>query len=224
MTRRGAPWLVAGVLAVALLAVLSLPRKPQEDPRVLRMRTELLAARAEAQGWRQTLVEATGDLEEQLLATRDSMGLLQEEKAALAQEVEALGGRIQVLADMYADVRGQLTAAATVHGPGESPDSVTARLDDGLLTGRVAYFPLPRTFDLEYVARLGLVLGVIEAPDGRALLTARSPDERVDLEYGATYYQRPEPIRVCSLSQRLTWGGYGAGVGLLGGLVLGILR
>lgn len=218
MSARPVPWVIAGVLAVALLASVGLRRKPQEDPRVLQLRTELLAARAEAQGWRQQLVEGRQGLEEQLQSSRDSVGLLRGEKAALAREVEALGGRIQILADMYVEARGQLETRATVHGT--APDSVTAPLDDGLLSGRVAYFPVRSAFDIQYVARLGLVLGAIGTPDGRALLVARSPDPRVELEYGAVFYQPPAPLRVCSVGERARWGGFGLGFGVL----LGSLR
>lgn len=217
---KAAPWVLAGILAIALLAAVGLRRGPPEGPRVQELRTELLAARAEAQGWRQTLVEARQGLEAQLQSSRDSVGLLRGEKAALAREVEALGGRIVVLADMYAEVRGQLEAGATVHGT--TPDSVTAPVDDGLLSGRVAYFPTRSTFALDYVARLALVLGVVDAPDGRAMLVARSPDPRVALQYGSVFYQPPEPIRVCTVGQRLEWGAWGTGLGFVGGLVTGL--
>lgn len=215
--REHAPWVLMLLMAVTLLATRACPGpSPGEDPEVQRLRTALLSARAEAQGWYTALVEGTMAMEQQLMAAEDSMGLLAQEKAELAREVLALGGEIRVMADMVAELRGQLEAQGTTHGPAGAPDSVTAPIADGLLEGRVAYFPGPSRFALDYVARLSLVLGVVEAPDGRALLVARGTDPRVQLSYGQVYYQPPAPLPVCGLGERLRWGGYGlvAGAGI----------
>lgn len=166
------------------------------------LRTDELHARTEAQGWRTQLVQATSELEAQLQEERSRGALLEEEKAELAREIETLGGRLQIMADLYADARGQLTARAELHGDQEAPDSITAPVNDGLLEGRVAYFPAPREFDLEYSVGIALTAAVAEAPDGRGLLTLMATDPRVSLSYGEVLYQRPEARRYCSLGQR----------------------
>lgn len=216
------PWVVAGILAVALATVLALPGSPEEDPRLQQLRTELLEARAGSMGWETRLAAATAGLEARLATTRDSVGLLRGEKAALAREVEAMGARITALVDMYAEARGQIEAQGTVHGTSQEPDSVTAPIDDGLIEGRVAYLPPTSSFSLDYVARLSIVLGLVDAPDGRLLVTARGTDPRVELSYGSVFYQPPPPVRVCSIGTRLEWGAWGVGVGFLGGLMTGL--
>lgn len=212
-----APWLLVALLSITLLATHACPTPPpREDPEVQRLRTAVLAANAQAQGWYTALVQGTTSLTLQLMEAEDSVGLLRAEKAALAREVRALGGEIRVMADLVAELRGQLEAQGTTHGPLEAPDSITARIDDGLLEGRVVYFPAASLFSLDYTARLALVLGVVAAPDGRALLVARGTDPRVQISYGQVYYQPPPPLQVCGLGERLRWGGYGlvAGAGL----------
>lgn len=174
------------------------------------LRTDELEARAEAQGWRTQLVQATSELEAQLQDELSRGALLEEEKRDLAREIETLGGRLQIMADLYADARSQITAHAELHGDQEAPDSITAPVDDGLLEGRVAYFPAPREFDLEYSVGIALTAAVAEAPDGSGLLTLMATDPRVSLSYGEVLYQRPEPVRYCSLGQRAKAAGYGA--------------
>lgn len=175
------------------------------------LRTVVLEERAVAQGWRTQLVQATSEMEAELQEERSRGALLEEEKAELAREVEALGGRLTLVTDLYAEARGQITAHAEVHGDDqEAPDSITAPVDDGLLEGRVAYFPAPREFDLEYSVGIALTAAVAEAPDGRGLLTLMATDPRVSLSYGEVLYQRPEPVQHCSVWQQARAAGYGA--------------
>lgn len=212
--------LVATIAAIGFFAAWQLTglQANRADSRVRVLRTELLAVRLDSAQWATRLVESTEGLEERLQFSRDSTVLLSSEKADLAREVEALGGRILVLADMYAEARGQLEAAATTHeSVGNTTeiitDSITAPFDDGLLRGRVAYFPAPSHFSVQYTAHIALALGMIDTPDGRMLLSARAPDSRVALSYGEVLFQRPEPIRVCSLGQKA-----GAGLKVYGAL------
>lgn len=209
--------LAALTLAVGFAAAwrLSVGARERQDDEVATLRTNLLGARADAQGWRTRAVEGREGLERRLMASKDTTGLLREDKAALAQEVVALGGQIRVLVDMYAEARGQIEAHATEHRVSATADadSVTAPIDDGLLEGRVAYLPPTQRFNLDYVVRLAMVLGMVDAPDGRLLLTARGTDPRVELRYGDVFYQPPAPLRVCSVGEQLRAGGFGAGVG-----------
>lgn len=201
--RNALPWLVAGAVSLVALQQGCENRELRADSeRADSLRTVVLEERAAAQGWRTQLVQATSDLEAELMEAREREALLVDEKAELAREIQALGGRLAIMADLYADARGQLTARAELHGGEETPDSITAPIDDGLLEGRISYRPLPRVFDLEYSVGIALTAAVSEAPDGRGLLTLMATDPRVSLSYGEVLYQQPEPVRYCSLGQR----------------------
>ena len=214
------PWLLVGALAlVSLQATCAQRALDAANAELDSLRTEELAARTEAAGWETRLVEETDGLEGQLREAIEREALHVQEKAELAREVEALGARLTAVMDLYADARGQIVAHAEVHqGPEEYsdeyspplPDSITAPLDDGFLTGRVAYFPAPQEFDLAYQVHLALTAAVAEAPDGRGLLTLMPEDPRVALSYGEVLFQRPEPVRFCGFGQKLQWAGYGA--------------
>ncbi len=190
------------------------------------LRSVALAYEGAADGWRIRLVDASDDLEGLLQEERDRGGLLEEEKAELARQAETLNGRISALADMYASARGQITIldgrifASDASTP--MPDSVVAEIDDGLLRGRMAFFP-PSRLDLEYRLGLALVLGFIDAPDGRSLVTAMSDNPRVDLRYGEVFYQPAPPVEYCPVGTRLTWGLGGVGVGSVAALLKSIL-
>ena len=225
--------LIAGLtLALVLTTCGSRRALAERDARVDSLRTETLAARADAMGWETRLMRATESLDARLQAADSTVGLLTAEKAALAREVETLGGRLSSMVDLYAGVVGSIeTHDATVHGPERGsnepraePDSVTAPIDDGLLSGRMVYVP-PATLGLEYSVELALALGWVEAPDGRALVTARAADPRVQLRYGDVFWSPSPPVQYCGWGTRLAWGlgGAVAGgvVGFAGGVTLG---
>lgn len=176
------------------------------------LRTEELNARLDAQGWQTTFADETRELEARIQAERDRVALLVEEKAALAREVEILGGRLVALGDLYAAAQARIIALGEAHGTNAQPDSVVAELDDGLLSGRVAYFPPLSTFDLMYNVDLGISVVVAEAPDGRGLISLLPEDSRVNLSYGEVLYQRPEPVPYCSLSEKGKYAAVGAGL------------
>ena len=192
-----------------------------------RIRAERLMASIDSAGWEARLVDATEGLEAQLQEARESGALLAEEKADLAAEVETLGGELRAMADMYVELAGSIrTHDATVHVSDTAavqPDSVTAPVDDGLLRGKIAFFP-PSSFDLDYRLQVALALGWIDAPDGRLLITARATDSRVGLSYGDVFYQPPAPVAYCSVGEKARWATYGAGALELGQLVAGVLN
>jgi hypothetical protein len=226
---------LAGALAVLLLVSHCSGRRAlaERDARVDSLRTDLLVAGVDSAGWEVRLVGATEGLEAQLQELGDSTALLATEKAALALEVESLGGQLRVVADMYASLAGSIEAHdATVHTSardGEStvdvpyPDSVTAPIDDGLLSGRLAFFP-PSALDLQYRVELALALGWIEAADGRALVTARAEHPNVTLRYGEVFYQPPSPVEFCSFGTKATWAGIGGGVAELVRLITSLVN
>lgn len=212
--------LVAGALLVALLAVMALNRHAiaDRDARLEELRTEALELRLDSAGWETRLVGATANLEELLQEAGDSLELFAAENADLARQVEELGGELRAVATMYAELAGSIEAHdATVHGPPAAPDSISAGISDGLLEGRLVYRP-PATLAIDpYHVRLALALGWVEAPDGRALLTARAQDPRVALSFGDVYYQAPAPVEFC---------GFGAKVkaGVVGGASVELVR
>lgn len=215
---KNAPWLVAGALAVLLvLSQCAAGRAVDDrDARVDSLRSEEIAARADAMGWETRFSSTVPNLARALQEAQDSAGLLSEAKDSLAREVELLAGRLSVMADLYADLRGQIEAHdAVVHisdSTKVAPDSVTAYVDDGLLNGRIAFIP-PDVLDLEYQVQLALTLGWIEVPDGRMLVTARAQHPNIALSYGDIFYAPPAPVEFCSLSTKLTWAAGGTAVG-----------
>jgi hypothetical protein len=228
-------WLLAGGLALLLVLSTCGSRRALDarDARVDSLRTETLTARAAAMGWETRLASATEDLELRLQELGDSTALLAREKAELAREVEELGGRLATMVDLYASLAGTIeTHDAVVHSsdsahtgesvysPVNKVDSVTAAIDDGLLSGRMAFVP-PSTLDLDYSVRLALALGIIEAADGRLLATARAEDPRVALTFGEVYWSPPAPVNYCGIMTRIGWGLGGAGIGFGAGLTLG---
>lgn len=182
------------------------------------MKAEALIESIDSAGWELRVVEATEGLEEQLRESRDSTALLFQEKAELAAQVQTFDGRIAVLMDMYAGAVGQIEEHGTVHvaegqevTPDTSPDSITAPINDGLLSGRLKFTP-PDSLGIDYALRLALALGVVDLPDGRQLLNAKASDARVALRFGDVFVQKPEPVAFCSIGTKAKYTGIGAGV------------
>lgn len=230
-----APWILTVAFAWAALQGQCAQRALEAaEERLDSIRTEELAARTEAQGWRTQLVQATSELERELQGAGEREALLVAEKAEIAREVETLGARLTLVTDLYAEAQGQIVAHAEVHvadsstsiegGNPAMPDSITVPLDDGLLEGRVAYLPGPSEFDLVYGVHLGLTLATAEAPDGRTLVTAMAEDPRVDLRYGELLVAGPRVVQHCSFGQRATTSGFAIGAWELGKAFLSTLK
>lgn len=222
--RRALPWVAIALGAWAILSALLHGRQLEDrDARVDSLRTVALEAATAAMGWETRLVSATDGLERRLQEAVDSSDVLELANAELAREVEELGGELRAVATMYAELAGSIEVHdATVHvsAPGAAPDSVTAAVDDGLLSGRLVYRP-PATLAIDpYRVELALALGWIEAPDGRALLTARAANPRVRLSFGDVYYQPPAPVEFCGFGAQLKAGAIGGGAAELLRLLL----
>lgn len=217
MTTGRIPWLI--VAALALLLVLSTcsarGAMAERDAQLDSARTQTLALRADSMGWSVRLEGATADLNARLHLVADSNDVLEVATAALAREVDLLGGQVRSLAEMYLGAVGQIEAAGVVHArdPESLPDSVTAEVDDGLLAARLYYRP-PNVLGADpYRVSIELVSAVTETPDGRALFTARAADPRVTVRLGDVYWSPPPPVNYCGLGTRVKWG--------LGGSVAG---
>ena len=218
---------VGVLLAVGLVLAVSNCSKGRElaaaEARVAELQTERLAAVLDSAGWEIRLQEATEGLEERLAeaARSDSTDFFRDVAAELAVEVETLAGRVTTIASMYAEAVGQIEAHdAVVHaseGSAAVPDSITGRVDDGLLAANVWASVQPAAVALRsYAIRFDIVTSVTETADGRALFAARAEDPRIEIGYRETYWQPPPPESYCSLGTRLTWALGGAGLGAIG--------
>lgn len=212
MTRRDLPTLLFLGLAV-LFGLKSCSAAAAEASISLELdslRSELLQARIDSAGWETRIAEETSGLELRLQESIDSTDVLSIANAELGAEVALLGGRIRNLQRVNARLEGRIATQAIVHSaPVENsarntePDSITASIDDGFLSGRVAYVPPENRFDLRYLAELELSLAVTELADGRQLVSAKSSDDRVHIQYDDVYVQVPDPVQYCSLGDRL---------------------
>lgn len=226
---------LTAALVILLVATTCASRRAlgDRDAALAKARTDLMAIRADSAGWETRLVEATTDLEAKLQEAVDSTDVLSVALAGLARENELLGGELRAVATMYAGLAGSIEAHdATVHRTQTSPtedsrespvDSVTAPIDDGLLSGRLVYRP-PSTLAIDpYRVELALALGWTETPDGRALVTARASDPRVALSFGDVYWSPPPRVERCSLWCQLKVGARGYFIGRGAELALGEL-
>ncbi len=209
--------LLLGIGVLLMFKSCSLTRELQAaDAAANLLRTEELAEDAAAAGWETALVERTNGLTRRLQDATDRNGLLAKEKAELARSAELLGGELRVMVDMYADVVGQIDAQNVVVFASDTsatvPDSVVAHLTDSLLTATVRYRPPADLSIEEYRIRLALTLGVVDAADGRQLVTAMAEDERVGLTFGNVYIEQAAPVAFCSIGQKGKYVGIGAGV------------
>jgi hypothetical protein len=216
--------IAAGALLLTLIAGLTIGQSCASDgtldAEVARLRTEALEAGAREDGWATALAEAQEDLVESARRAADSTDALSLHIADLLEQVQLLDGEVQSVTEFAANLSSQLQASAQVHGPEEEADSITAAIDDGLLSGRVAYFPKSTLFDLLYSAKIRAALVQSIAPDGRLLVAAQAEDPRVQLEIEALEFQAPEPIRACTLGQRASAFSVGGGIGLIAGALL----
>ena len=216
--RLSAGWWVALGLGVAL-GVSTCWGNDARDELGAELRTAEIERRADSLGWATAFATETDRLEE-LLA--DTAAFFSRETARLNREVELLGGRLALAAQVVASMQGQIEAtAAVVHRtalPGDTlgggniavPDSITGDVSDGLLSAHVRATVEPPTVAIpSYSVQLAIALGLIDAPDGRQLLTARAEDARVRVSFGSVYVTRPEPIERCGFRCQLKAGGRG---------------
>lgn len=185
------------------------------DAEIATMRSEQLIKVVDSSGWETHVLEATADLEQRLIESRDSTSLLTDEKAALSDQILTLGGSLRYMSDMYAEIAGRIdeSTPAVIHAENtESPDSATGTVKDGLLAADLVYRFARSTFGVtSYSLMIEMTTGFSELPDGRLLAVARATDERVRLSYGETFYQPPPPVQFCSVGTKAKWALYGAG-------------
>ena len=194
------------------------------EARVDSIRSEELLQAAEAAGWEAAVAMVEEDLNGRLMAQADSNDALSLRNADLARKVEVLGGQLREMTSMYAQAVGQIEAHGEVHisETASIPDSVTAPVDDGLLSGRLVYRPPTQTLAIDpYTVTLALTTGIIELPNGQWTTITQADDPRVELGIIQSVVDPPEPVPYCSTGQKIKYGGYGAGVTALLAIVFG---
>ena len=179
----------------------------REQEALAELQTEKAVLVAEKLEWGTAQAEGQRDLLGKIQDMQADSGSMAAEIQELTGELAALNVRLISVTEVEATTEGRISTAGTEHRDAvavdsevEIPaDSVTAPLDDGILSGRVAYFPAPQTFDLIYSARIGGTLIHSRTPDGRLLVTAKADDERVTFRIPSLEYQLPEDSGGCGV-------------------------
>ena len=182
---------------------------------------EILRRAADSLGWEVRIGSMTDNLSNDLLQMSDSAGDLKDRTAALIRSVEDLQGRITVATEVNVNLASALTTeterSRTFIGEGETqPDSVTSPYDDGLLSGRIAFFPPDTTFALSYTAQVRGSLVTADLPDGRVSVMAMAEDTaRVRFILPMVFVNPPDPISFCGLVPKVKSGLVGYLLGLV---------
>lgn len=176
---------------------------------------EILRRAADSLRWQVQVATISNDLGRELASMSDSAGSLAGRTVELIAEVESLEGRVQqataVSVSLIAALRTDSARAEVfAETPDALPDSITAPYDDGLLSGRIAFYPPVREFGLEYTAMIRGSLVTAELPDGRWSVFAAAEDSaRVTFSVPSVFIDPEDPIPYCSIIQRGKWGLFG---------------
>ncbi|KKN45125.1 hypothetical protein LCGC14_0686270 [marine sediment metagenome] len=184
---------------------------------------EILRRAADSLRWEVQLATISDDLGDQLRAASDSTGSLEDRTAVLIAKVESLQGRVQQATEVSVSLIAALRtdsawAEVFAAAPDALPDSITSPYDDGLLSGRIAFYPPVTEFGLEYTAQIRGTLVTAELPDGRWSVFAAAEDTaRVRFDLPRVFIDPADPVAYCSIVQRGRWGGLGGLIGYLVG-------
>lgn len=186
------------------------------NERVDSLRSVELNLLLEESGWETVSVNVAKNLTMRLQQERDSTDAVRMRNADLARDVELLGGYLREMTEMYAEAVGQIESHGTTHMTGQETDSVTATVDDGLLSGRLFYRTTGNVLGIDpYNVRVSLTTGIVELPNGQWSAIADADDDRVVINIDQVRRDPPEPLQICSLGQKAPWYGYGV---LTGGI------
>ena len=203
------------LLAGAGVALYAMTRaeaeKTEAQIRADSLAAEMVAARAELDGWEVRFSE-TEDSLASVLAREDSV------TAALRDELEAARVSLRSLARSTASAVDTVIDTLVVGGD-RGPWS--GRIDDGILSARWSLRPptaeLPALFRMPYevTIRQELVQGV--AGDGRPMIFARALDDRVSLVVDDFIFEEPGPVEIqrCGFFRQAQVFGMGTGAGAL---------
>ena len=182
---------------------------------------EIIRRAADSLRWDVQLATVTGNLSRDLERAAGDNDSLTVRTLELVASIESLEGRVQQATDVSVSLiaalrTDSLNAEIFVSAPDAVPDSITAPYDDGLLSGRIAFYPPVTEFGLEYTAQIRGSLVTAELPDGRWSVFAAAEDTaRVRFNVPQVFIQPADPIQYCGVMTKGRWGLIGAGIGWL---------
>lgn len=204
--------------------------RPEPDPAAV-PRTEEFIARIQEDGWVVLSGEQHGTLLWQVADLEADTSRLAGKVRDLLRAAEIAGAEVRALTEFRAQAEAALRLSGEAHAarpdtlmrleyPGYAglhgtPDSITAVFDEGVFSGRVAFFPHPNEFSLLLRARISAAIAITDAPDGRVLFSVVPEDPRVRVTLANAHWAPPPPVQQCSLGTRLRWGISGIGVGVV---------
>ena len=182
---------------------------------------EILRRAADSLRWEVRVATITDDLGRDLARAAADHDSLAQRTIDLVASIESLQGRVQqatevsvsLIATLRTDsARAEIFAAT----PDALPDSITSPYDDGLLSGRIMFYPPVTEFGLEYTAMVRGSLVTAELPDGRWSVMAMAEDTaRVRFSVPRVFIDPADPVPFCSIVQRGRWGLIGGALGWL---------
>jgi hypothetical protein len=182
---------------------------------------EIVRRAADSLRWEVQIATITDNLSRDLERSAGENDSLTTRTLELVASIESLQGRVQQATDVSVSLIAALrtdSARAEVFAssPDALPDSITSPYDDGLLSGRIAFYPPVTEFALEYTAQIRGSLVTAELPDGRWSVMATAEDTaRVRFTVPQVFIDVADPVPYCSFVQKGKWGGIGGLVGYL---------
>lgn len=197
-------------VAAAVVVVVLLRRHPAAPDPAAPMRTDQMIAALKDSGFVVLQAETHGNLLWRLAdLERDTSGLHVRIRG-LSHELELAGAQVRSYTEVEANAHSTLDLPAERHqdttAHAAQPDSATTTFDDGVFSGRLAYFPLRDAFRLDVAARFEAAIAFAQGADGRVLATAVPSDSRVQLTLRNAMYQPPPAPARCTIGQRLETG------------------
>lgn len=174
---------------------------------------EILRRAADSLQWETQVATVTDNLQGELRGLSSENGDLADRTLELVREIESLEGRVATATEVNVNLMNALRTDAVTFASTDTaealPDSIAAPYDDGLLSGRIAYYPPVSQFGLEYGLDIALSMVSTELPDGRWSVMARAEDGRVNLTIPQMFVKPAPPAQYCSVMTRGKWGAGG---------------
>ena len=200
---------LAAVIVVGLIAARAL-HVEQPDP-VAPLRTDHMIETLRDEGWTVVTAEEYGEMKWSIADLETDTSTLRRKVRELLQAAQIAGAEVRAVTEMRAEAETALRLSGEAHSDtlmrlerqyADVPrvaDSVTATFDDGVFSGRVAYFPRSTELGLLVGARIDAALAGTEGADGRVLFSAVPSDPRVRISLDRAQWSPPEPVRVCPI-------------------------
>lgn len=226
-------WIAIALLSLAVIACMFRggQKKPAPDAKP---RTDQMIQALKDDGWTVVTAEEYGNMQWAIADLETDTSTLHGKVRELIQTAKVAGGEVRAVAEFSAQAESALRLSAEAHGDTlltlehdptyaemhRQPDSLVADFDDGVFSGRVAYFPAPEEFSLLVRAQIDAALGITSAADGRTIFSVIPNDPRVRINLDRALYSSPPPVNVCSFGQRAKAGAIGSVLGTVVGLAL----